>query len=225
MTPPASAQKEKKKKKDSNAPADTHTTIPMPDEQQIDYKFQKCWGPGSSATLTVCAKPMPMMLSSSAHSGRLPSSVGPTFCPVPIATRAHAAGAPRPREHLHQSERGSRVGMLSVGFQRDGGRPANDCSRANYPRVREAQRSLANRAQSHIRSSGCATHYYAAAATSRSGEHTATSAKQTSHLLNAQLPAAMARSSSVLRTTTCRQSAIGALPLRCHSLQSASKAW
>ncbi len=44
MTPPASAQKEKKKKKDSNAPADTHTTIPMPDEQQIDYNISEMLG-------------------------------------------------------------------------------------------------------------------------------------------------------------------------------------
>jgi len=44
LTPPASAQKEKKKKKDSNAPADTHTTIPMPDEQQIDYNISEMLG-------------------------------------------------------------------------------------------------------------------------------------------------------------------------------------
>jgi ketosteroid isomerase-like protein len=39
---PASAQKEKKKK-DANAP-ETHTTIPMPDEQQIDYKISEMLG-------------------------------------------------------------------------------------------------------------------------------------------------------------------------------------
>jgi len=40
---PASAQKEKKKKKDANAP-DEHITIPMPDEQQIDYKISEMLG-------------------------------------------------------------------------------------------------------------------------------------------------------------------------------------
>ncbi len=34
---PADAQKEKKKKKDAKAAAEPHTTIPMADEQQIDY--------------------------------------------------------------------------------------------------------------------------------------------------------------------------------------------
>lgn len=41
---PANAQKEKKKKKDTNAAADTHTTIPMADEQQIDYKISEMLG-------------------------------------------------------------------------------------------------------------------------------------------------------------------------------------
>ncbi len=41
ITSPAAAQKEKKKK---NAPADTHTTIPMPDEQQIDYNISEMLG-------------------------------------------------------------------------------------------------------------------------------------------------------------------------------------
>jgi ketosteroid isomerase-like protein len=41
---PAAAQKDKKKKKDANAPADTHTTIPMPDEQQIDYNISAMLG-------------------------------------------------------------------------------------------------------------------------------------------------------------------------------------
>lgn len=40
---PASAQKEKKKKKDANPP-DEHITIPMPDEQQIDYKISEMLG-------------------------------------------------------------------------------------------------------------------------------------------------------------------------------------
>jgi ketosteroid isomerase-like protein len=40
---PASSQKEKKKKKEANA-AETHTTIPMPDEQQIDYKISEVLG-------------------------------------------------------------------------------------------------------------------------------------------------------------------------------------
>ena len=40
----AAAQKEKKKKKDSSAPADAHTTIPMPDEQQIDYNISEMLG-------------------------------------------------------------------------------------------------------------------------------------------------------------------------------------
>jgi ketosteroid isomerase-like protein len=44
MTSPAAAQKEKKKKKDSNTPADSHTTIPMPDEQQIDYNISEMLG-------------------------------------------------------------------------------------------------------------------------------------------------------------------------------------
>lgn len=39
---PASAQKEKKKKKDASPPE--HTTIPMPDEQQIDYKISEVLG-------------------------------------------------------------------------------------------------------------------------------------------------------------------------------------
>ena len=38
---PASAQKDKKKKNDA---APTHTTIPMPDEQQIDYKISEVLG-------------------------------------------------------------------------------------------------------------------------------------------------------------------------------------
>jgi ketosteroid isomerase-like protein len=41
---PAAAQKDKKKKRDANAPADTHTTIPMPDEQQIDYDISEMLG-------------------------------------------------------------------------------------------------------------------------------------------------------------------------------------
>jgi ketosteroid isomerase-like protein len=41
ITLPGAAQKEKKKK---NAPADTHTTIPMPDEQQIDYNISEMLG-------------------------------------------------------------------------------------------------------------------------------------------------------------------------------------
>jgi ketosteroid isomerase-like protein len=40
---PAAAQKDKKKKKDP-APADTHTTIPMSDEQQIDYNISGMLG-------------------------------------------------------------------------------------------------------------------------------------------------------------------------------------
>lgn len=38
---PANAQKEKKKKKDA---AESHTTIPMADEQQIDYKISEMLG-------------------------------------------------------------------------------------------------------------------------------------------------------------------------------------
>jgi ketosteroid isomerase-like protein len=44
MASPAAAQKEKKKKKDSNAAAEKHTIIPMPDEQQIDYKISEVLG-------------------------------------------------------------------------------------------------------------------------------------------------------------------------------------
>jgi ketosteroid isomerase-like protein len=44
ITSPVAAQKEKKKKKDSNAPTETHTTIPMPDEQQIDYNISGMLG-------------------------------------------------------------------------------------------------------------------------------------------------------------------------------------
>ena len=43
-SPVAAQQKDKKKKKDSNPPADTHTTIPMPDEQQIDYNISEMLG-------------------------------------------------------------------------------------------------------------------------------------------------------------------------------------
>jgi len=44
MISPAAAQKDKKKKKDSSTPADTHTTIPMSDEQQIDYNISEMLG-------------------------------------------------------------------------------------------------------------------------------------------------------------------------------------
>ncbi|HLZ91412.1 MAG TPA: nuclear transport factor 2 family protein [Candidatus Acidoferrum sp.] len=44
MTCPALAQKDKKKKKDAAADAATHTTIPMPDEQQIDYNISEMLG-------------------------------------------------------------------------------------------------------------------------------------------------------------------------------------
>jgi ketosteroid isomerase-like protein len=44
MASPAAAQKEKKKKKDSNAPADSHTLIPMPEEQRIDYEISQMLG-------------------------------------------------------------------------------------------------------------------------------------------------------------------------------------
>jgi ketosteroid isomerase-like protein len=44
MASPAAAQKEKKRKKDANAPSNTHTTIPMPDEQQIDYNISEMLG-------------------------------------------------------------------------------------------------------------------------------------------------------------------------------------
>jgi ketosteroid isomerase-like protein len=44
LAPVTLAQKEKKKKKDANATADTHTTIPMGDEQQIDYKISEMLG-------------------------------------------------------------------------------------------------------------------------------------------------------------------------------------
>jgi ketosteroid isomerase-like protein len=43
MVSPAAAQKDKKKKKDP-APADTHTTIPMSDEQRIDYNISQMLG-------------------------------------------------------------------------------------------------------------------------------------------------------------------------------------
>jgi ketosteroid isomerase-like protein len=43
-TSAANAQKEKKKKKDANASTDAHTTIPMADEQQIDYKISEMLG-------------------------------------------------------------------------------------------------------------------------------------------------------------------------------------
>ena len=43
-SPVAAQQKDKKKKKESNPPADTHTTIPMPDEQQIDYNISEMLG-------------------------------------------------------------------------------------------------------------------------------------------------------------------------------------
>src|ERR1700739_1119609 len=43
MVSPAAAQKDKKKKKDP-APADTHTTIPMSAEQQIDYNISQMLG-------------------------------------------------------------------------------------------------------------------------------------------------------------------------------------
>src|SRR5258708_34207618 len=41
MAFPADAQKEKKKKKDANTATEPHTTIPMGDEQQIDYKISE----------------------------------------------------------------------------------------------------------------------------------------------------------------------------------------
>src|SRR5260370_38484453 len=44
MALPADAQKEKKKKKDSKTAAEPHTTIPMGDEQQIDYKISEMLG-------------------------------------------------------------------------------------------------------------------------------------------------------------------------------------
>jgi ketosteroid isomerase-like protein len=44
MASPLLAQKDKKKKKDPNASGDTHTIIPMPDEQQIDYKISEMLG-------------------------------------------------------------------------------------------------------------------------------------------------------------------------------------
>ena len=40
----ADAQKEKKKKKDANTASEPHTTIPMADEQQIDYKISEMLG-------------------------------------------------------------------------------------------------------------------------------------------------------------------------------------
>jgi len=44
MASPAHAQKEKKKKKDAKTAAEPHTTIPMGDEQQIDYKISEMLG-------------------------------------------------------------------------------------------------------------------------------------------------------------------------------------
>jgi len=44
MASPADAQKEKKKKKDAKTAAEPHTTIPMADEQQIDYKISEVLG-------------------------------------------------------------------------------------------------------------------------------------------------------------------------------------
>ena len=43
MVSPAAAQKDKRKKKDST-PADTHTTIPMSDEQRMDYTISEMLG-------------------------------------------------------------------------------------------------------------------------------------------------------------------------------------
>jgi ketosteroid isomerase-like protein len=40
----ANAQKEKKKKKDAKTATEPHTTIPMADEQQIDYKISEMLG-------------------------------------------------------------------------------------------------------------------------------------------------------------------------------------
>src|SRR5882724_7863474 len=44
MASAAHAQKEKKKKKDAKTAAEPHTTIPMGDEQQIDYKISEMLG-------------------------------------------------------------------------------------------------------------------------------------------------------------------------------------
>ena len=44
MASAAYAQKEKKKKKDAKTAAEPHTTIPMGDEQQIDYKISEMLG-------------------------------------------------------------------------------------------------------------------------------------------------------------------------------------
>src|SRR5258705_1166126 len=44
MASPAHAQKEKKKKKDAKTATEPHTTIPMGDEQQIDYKISEMLG-------------------------------------------------------------------------------------------------------------------------------------------------------------------------------------
>src|SRR5258708_19896399 len=44
MASPVHAQKEKKKKKDAKTAAEPHTTIPMGDEQQIDYKISEMLG-------------------------------------------------------------------------------------------------------------------------------------------------------------------------------------
>jgi len=43
LASPAASQKEKKKKKDSNAPAEK-LSIPMPDEQRIDYRISEMLG-------------------------------------------------------------------------------------------------------------------------------------------------------------------------------------
>lgn len=43
-SPVVAQQKDKKKKKDADTPAETHTTIPMPDEQQIDYNISAMLG-------------------------------------------------------------------------------------------------------------------------------------------------------------------------------------
>jgi len=47
---PAAAQKEKKKKKDNTLHGRFQHDDSLPDEQQIDTHFLKCWGPGRLAT-------------------------------------------------------------------------------------------------------------------------------------------------------------------------------
>src|SRR6266852_8107774 len=110
ITSPVAAQKEKKKKKDANAPADTHTTIPMPDEQQIDYNISEMLGAWQLGDVDRLRQTYADDVVFVSGVWAPPVFGWSNFLPLYHLQRAHAEHARQQHKNPHLRERGSRAG-------------------------------------------------------------------------------------------------------------------